>query len=172
MSDQGWNFWGHWTLKALETLSRNRKYLSQWLIVTYIDSSKTVLVFEYNKTSLPIIFQDELNVIEEMTSLGSDDNSQCSSGENVNLKNERKQTNEAYLDNKEDMFCSTASGDVDKYKYAFSSDIQDDRDDNGDQSSIHLSNIVESIVSTDDDVSLCSLTVCIFGINRFIILNP
>ena len=132
---------------------------------------KTVLVFEYNKTSLPIIFQDELNVIEEMTSLGSDDNSQCSSGENVNLKNERKQTNEPYLDNKEDMFCSTTSGDVDKYDYAFSSDIQDDRDDNGDQSNIHLGNIVESIVSTDDDVSLCSLTVCIFGINRFIILN-
>ena len=121
------------------------------------------------KTSLPLIFQDELNVVEEVTSLGSDDNSQCSSGDNVNLKNERKQTNEPYLDNKEDMFCSTTSGDVDKYDYAFSSDIQDDRDDNGDQSNIHLSNIVESIVSTDDDVSLCSLTVCIFGINRIII---
>ena len=65
--------------------------------------------------------------------------------------------------------CSTTSGDVDKYNYAFSSDIQDDRDDNGDQSNIHLGNIVESIVSTDDDVSLCSLTVCIFGINRIII---
>ena len=111
-------------------------------------------MFEYNKTSLPLIFQDELNVVEEMNSLGSDDNSQCSSGENVNLKNERKQTNEPYLDNKEDMFIE---------------DIQDDRDDNGDQSTIHLDNIVESIVSTDDDVSLCSLTVCIFGINRIII---
>ena len=150
--------------------------------MNYIDSSKIVLVFEYNKTSLPLIFQDELNVVEEMTSLGSDDNSQCSSGDNVNLKNERKQTNEPYLDNKEDMFIenlahnertsnrgndgSTTSGDVDEYKYAFSSD---DRDDNGDQSNIHLGNIVESIVSSDDDVSLCSLTVCIFGINRIII---
>ena len=137
--------------------------------MTYIDSSKTVLVFEYNKTSLPLIFQDELNVVEEMTSLGSDDNSQCSSGENVNLKNERKQTNEPYLDNKEDMFCSTTSGDVDKYDYAFSSDIQDDRDDNGDQSTIHIGNIVESIVSTDDDVSLCSLTVRIFDFSKIII---
>ena len=147
---------------------------------------ETVLVFEYNKTSLPLIFQDELNVVEEMTSLGSDDNSQGSSGENVNLKNERKQTNEPYLDNKEDIFIenlahnertsnrgndgSTTSDDVDRYQYAFSSDIQDDRDDNGDQSNIHLGNIVESIVSSDDDVSLCSLTVCILGINRIIIL--
>jgi len=147
----------------------------------------TVLVFEYNKTSLPIIFQDELNVVEDMTSLGSDDNSQGSSGENVNLKNERKQTNDPYLDNKEDMLienpahnertsksgndCSMiALDDVDRYQYAFSSDIQDDRDDNGDQSNIHIGNIVESIVSTDDDVSLCSLSVCIFGINRVIIL--
>ena len=143
-------------------------------------------MFEYNKTSLPLIFQDELNVIEEMTSLGSDDNSQSSSGENVYSNNGRKQTNEPYLDNKEDMLienlahnertsqpgndCFTTSGNVDGHHYAFSSDIQDDRDDNGDQSTIHIGNIVESIVSTDDDVSLCSLTVCIFGISKMIII--
>ena len=65
--------------------------------------------------------------------------------------------------------CSTTSGDVDRYHYALSSDIQDDEDDNGDQSTIHIGNIVESIVSTDDDVSLCSLTVCIFGNSKMII---
>ena len=139
-----------------------------------------VLVFEYNKTSLPLIFKD---VVEEAESLGSDDNSQFSNGESVNLKHEGKQTNEPYLDNKENMLIenivhnertskpvndwSTTSGDVDHY--AFSSDIQDDKDDNEDQSTIHIGNIIESIVSTDDDVSLCSLTVCIFGINRIII---
>ena len=140
-----------------------------------------VLVFEYNKTSLPLIFKD---VVEEAESLGSDDNSQFSNGESVNLKHEGKQTNEPYLDNKENMLIenlvhnertsnpvndwSTTSGDVDHY--AFSSEIQDDKDDNGDQSTIHIGNIIESIVSTDDDVSLCSLTVCIFRINRIIIL--
>ena len=152
--------------------------------MAYDDSNKViVLVFEYNKTSLPLIFKD---VVEEAESLGSDDNSQFSNGESVNLKHERKQSNEPYLDNKENMLIenlvhnegtsnpvndwSTTSGDVDHC--AFSSDIQDDKDDNGDQSTIHIGNIIESIVSTDDDVSLCSLTVCIFGINRFIILNP
>ena len=144
-------------------------------------------MFEYNKTSLSFIFQEELSftVAEERTSLGSDDNAQCSFGENVYINNEGKQTNEQYLGNREDMSLEnlvhneraselgndfyTASGDVDNYHYAFSSDIQDDRDDNGDQSTIHIGNIVESIVSTDDDVSLSSLTVCIFGISKIII---
>ena len=144
-------------------------------------------MFEYNKTSLSFIFQEELSftVAEERTSLGSDDNAQCSFGENVYLDNEGKQTNEQYLGNREDMSLEnlvhneraselgndfyTASGDVDNYHYAFNSDIQDDRDDNGDQSTIHIGNIVESIVSTDDDVSLSSLTVCIFGISKIII---
>ena len=134
------------------------------------------------------MFQDELScrVVEEMTSLGSNDNSQFSFGEHVYLNNEGKQTDEPYLDNKQDMLIenlvhndrtsependySTSSGEVDKYHYAVSSDIQDDRDDNGDQSTIHIGNIIESIVSTDDDVSLCSLRVCIFGISKIIIL--
>ena len=158
--------------------------------MSYSDSyNKAInLVFEYNKTSLFFIFQEELSftVAEERTSLGSDDNAQCSFGENVDLNNEGKQTNEQYLGNREDMslenlvhneraselgndFC-TASGDVDNYHYAFNSDILDDRDDNGDQSTIHIGNIVKSIVSTDDDVSLSSLTVCIFGISKIIII--
>ena len=134
------------------------------------------------------MFQDELScrVVEEMTSLGSNDNSQCSFGEHVYLNSEGTQADEPYLDNKQDMLIenlahnewtsepgndySTSSGDKDRYHHAFSSDIQDDRDDNGDQSTLHIGNIIESIVSTDDDVSLCSLRVCIFGISKIIIL--